>query len=162
MIQSILLALSTSQVTDFSLYLFCLIWPWVRTAKKSILHFKPPILNTNNIKDRNGVLIELIAWPKELKTNCNVQCFWKMKFLVKQWMSIIQTFLYAYNFCCSLWKKPLVSQCSILFRSILSFNFRENFWKHSQCMWLVADVFLKCTWPYTIHPRIHNLILWIT
>jgi len=162
MIQSILLALSTSQATDFSLYLFCLFWPWVRTAEKSILPFKPHVLNANNIKDRNDVLIELIALPKDLKRNSYVQCSWKTKFSVQQWACIMQTFLYAYNFCCSLRKKPLVRQCSILFRNTLNFNLRENFWKCSQCIWLVADVFLKCAWPYILHPCLYNLVLCIT
>lgn len=37
--------------------------------KKSIHCCKPHIVNTNNIKDRNVVLIELIALPKDLKRN---------------------------------------------------------------------------------------------
>lgn len=37
--------------------------------KKSIHCCKPHIENTNNIKDRNDVLIELIALPKDLKRN---------------------------------------------------------------------------------------------
>jgi len=37
--------------------------------KKSIHCCKPHIVNTNNIKDRNDVLIELIALPKDLKRN---------------------------------------------------------------------------------------------